>query len=588
MSSAAVLLVDASRHADAERLARVLRFFGVESQRASVADFVDATAQGGARVLCSAAAFTQLAAAINYDAAVAVAWTENVASAFVFAGADRATLAQAAAALTSSDTVAIREVGAGAEWSVTAKLPQICRSLSGVNLAVEGGGCALDLDDLRGSDAIIATSRASAFSRLSFRSVPVYLSAGGIIDIDAPLGGRWFDIRQHLVDAAPIVLYVRAAFERQVWTTSETRACLVIDDPLLKRRYGFVKFARLVSAMRRTDFATSVAFIPWNWRRSGQNTVRLFRAHPDRLSLSIHGCDHTGREFGGARRDWLTWKACHAAERMVRHETRTGIVHDRVMVFPQGVFSVTAMNVLKRGPFVGVVNTEVTSTDPITPPITIADYWGVAVMRYGEFPIYTRRYPAAGIENFAFDILLGKPCIVVVHHQDCRDDFRDVVALIERLNALNAQLHWGSLGDLIRRSYSERVMAGEFEIRLFAPVARLENTSPQPRRFRCTKQESEPDAIAEIHSGGTPLCFARHKDRIEFEVTLPSGTHTDLEIAFNSPAAVAATTGGDLCYKAKTLVRRQLCELRDSYIIGCMPALARAPRRYSPRARNSP
>ena len=82
------------------------------------------------------------------------------------------------------------------------------------------------------------------------------------------------------------------------------------------------------------------------------------------------------------------------------------------------------MAVLKRGDFIGTVNSEVISTDPQPRPITIADYWNVAVMNYSDFPIFTRRYPWAGVENFAFDILLGKPCLVVVHHNDCHDDCR--------------------------------------------------------------------------------------------------------------------------------------------------------------------
>jgi hypothetical protein len=43
---------------------------------------------------------------------------------------------------------------------------------------------------------------------------------------------------------------------------------LVIDDPLLKPRYGFLKFLPFLRLMQRHDFATSIAFIPWNWRRS--------------------------------------------------------------------------------------------------------------------------------------------------------------------------------------------------------------------------------------------------------------------------------------------------------------------------------
>jgi hypothetical protein len=60
------------------------------------------------------------------------------------------------------------------------------------------------------------------------------------------------------------------------------------------------------------------------------------------------------------------------------------------------------------------------STDAGQPALTIADLWAPAVMRYSSFPIFTRRYPWEGIENFAFDILLGKPALIVIHHDYCK------------------------------------------------------------------------------------------------------------------------------------------------------------------------
>ena len=62
------------------------------------------------------------------------------------------------------------------------------------------------------------------------------------------------------------------------------------------------------------------------------------------------------------------------------------------------------------------MNTEVAPAQRAANETTIADLWSVAIMRYGSFPIITRRYPSHGIENFAFDALLGKPCLIAAHH----------------------------------------------------------------------------------------------------------------------------------------------------------------------------
>src|SRR5437763_10142581 len=101
---------------------------------------------------------------------------------------------------------------------------------------------------------------------------------------------------------------------------------------------------------------------------------------------------------------------------MKRHESITGIRHDRIMVFPHGVFSEAATNVLRHTDFMAAVTNDIIGADSRPHTITIGDVWEIAVMRYNNFPIFTRRYPWEGIENFAFDALLGKPALIVIHH----------------------------------------------------------------------------------------------------------------------------------------------------------------------------
>ena len=74
--------------------------------------------------------------------------------------------------------------------------------------------------------------------------------------------------------------------------------------------------------------------------------ISLFKDNPKKYSLSIHGCDHTGAEFGSHDRDALRSKARQATDRMSGHELKTGLRHERIMVFPQGVFSEAAIGAL--------------------------------------------------------------------------------------------------------------------------------------------------------------------------------------------------------------------------------------------------
>ena len=97
--------------------------------------------------------------------------------------------------------------------------------------------------------------------------------------------------------------------------------------------------------------------------------------------------------------------------------------------------------VLKRNGFLAAVNTETSPADPTSVGTQIRDVWDVAIMRYGDFPIFTRRYAHHGLENFAFDLLLGKPCLIVSHHDFFKDGCAELIELIENLRSLNCSLH---------------------------------------------------------------------------------------------------------------------------------------------------
>jgi hypothetical protein len=366
-----------------------------------------------------------------------------------------------------------------------------------------------------------------------------------------------------------LVLYIQWAFIKSCWQAPEAAACLVIDDPLLQPRYGFLKFQHLLDLMRRHNFATSIAFIPWNWRRNNAKVVQLFKENPERLSLSIHGCDHTGGEFGGIHGGRLAWKSRESLARMRRHQSLTGLPHDTVMVFPQGVFSAQAMEVLKRSAFIGAVNTEVFSTDPDPPPITIADFWQPAVLNYSDFAIFTRRYASAGVENFAFDILLGKPCLVVAHHNDCYDDCRHIGEFMQRLNQLKVSLRWMSLAAAVRRSFRQReISPGVVEIEMYGSEVRIENPSGPKTTFRFRKRESEAGNIKAVHAAGQPVKwdFSEGGRGLTFEVELNPGESKIVTVTYHDYVAADGFAGEDLRYKLKVMLRRYLSEARDNYL----------------------
>ena len=131
-------------------------------------------------------------------------------------------------------------------------------------------------------------------------------------------------------------------------------------------------------------------------------------------------------------------------------------------------------------------------------------------MTYDDFPIYTRRYPAQGVENLAFDILLGKPYLVVIHHDFCRDGCARLVRFIDQLNALKWPLSWRNLGEVVQRSFRQRELAsGVVEIEMYGTELRVKNRSDQQKRFVIRRRESDPSAIKEIRAESDETSFCR-------------------------------------------------------------------------------
>ena len=563
MNEKALLLAGVAEKTSAERLEKILAVFGVPSERQTAAEFLAGSGSDQARLLCTAETFLEIAAVLekNPDAA------KKIHSAFVFAGNDPSALQKLAQAISGDELAKLVQTGKGTEWDVTDKLPEFCQSMSGLRVAVQNNGAALVFDGKKsGAEKIVFTSAGAAFVRFEFYGIPVFLSTAEVIDVTAPLAARDFDIRVHLLSALPVVLFVKWAFAEICWQPAETCACLIIDDPLLTPRYGFLDFEKLLGLMERLDFSTSIAFIPWNCERGSRKTTELFRNHKNRFSISIHGCDHTGGEYGDRDRDRLAWKSRQALQHMARHATRTGLPHDRVMVFPQGVFSEAAMSALKHGGFIGTVNSEVVSADPSPCMISVADYWGVALMNYSDFPIFTRRCPWLGVENFAFDILLGKPCLLCTHHNDFHDDGRHVEEFMARLVKLNAKLRWTNLAEVARRSFRQReISADAVAVEMFASEARVKNNSAQKKTFRICKRESASEAIQEIRVENQPVKWTAQENQICFETELNPGAQKTIVITFKA-LAVGNFSGESLGYRVKATVRRHLCEFRDNYV----------------------
>lgn len=205
-------------------------------------------------------------------------------------------------------------------------------------------------------------------------------------------------------------------------------ANIIIDDPLLRENYGFLNYRKLLNLMDRYNFHVTVAFIPWNYKRTDKNIAALFKDRPDRFSLCVHGCDHTGGEFGSTDLSYLDDKIKLATARMMEHERLTGVPFDRIMVFPQGVFTNEVLEVLKMNGYLAAVNTEL----PVNGQIT------------SDFPFF-RRYKPEDVRDCFYD-----PTFIVLHHDYFKNGYDRLTDFVDDLNTQSNNVKWDSLGNIVR------------------------------------------------------------------------------------------------------------------------------------------
>jgi hypothetical protein len=129
-------------------------------------------------------------------------------------------------------------------------------------------------------------------------------------------------------------------------------------------------------------------FHPWNWRPQQFESGAIIQDNPERLSLSIHGCDHTGGEFGSLNVSRLAWKSrSRCADVAASIQNRTAA--RAVMVFPQGVFFLQGDGSFETKPVPGCCEFRNSLHGSDGHTIKIEDYWQVGVLNYSEFPIFT-------------------------------------------------------------------------------------------------------------------------------------------------------------------------------------------------------
>jgi hypothetical protein len=394
------------------------------------------------------------------------------------------------------------------------------------------------------------------------RSSVFLLAESGLVDIETTIAPNT-SLRQWYAQLIAMGIFLRSTFGPACWTAPVTGATLILDDPYVKPRYGFVHYETLLRELERTGAALTLAFIPFNHARSDPQTIELLRQHADRFSIAVHGCDHTGGEFAGVDEKWLIGAADCALNRMDSHFRKTQMPFDRIMVFPQGRFSTRAIRALKICGFDAAVNTSPWPEDFHGNSLTVQDLLGVAVTRYENFPIFVRR-PPDDIFGDAFDAFFQKPVLAGEHHGFFRHGYGLFNRFIQDLSSLKTNLAWMPLGQTIAKSCVVRRDGGNRAVvRHFARVLKFRN--PADEILTCSFEKPEQgDGVEGVLLNGRKAPFVVGGGFLKYETALqPREELTATVLQCQRKRASRRTS---LKYVINSSARRILSDLRDNYL----------------------
>jgi hypothetical protein len=364
----------------------------------------------------------------------------------------------------------------------------------------------------------------------------------------------------------PHAMALRYAAGERCWRPCKAFASVIIDDPVLRRTFGFLKFESLRKLADQHTFHTSIAFIPHNFRRSSIRVTRMFIEDASHLSICFHGNDHTKAEFASTDRAFLNALLSSAEERMRIHHERTSLRCDRVMAFPQGNFSIEAMEVLKSRNFYAAVN-RVRHPRGQETHLTIGELAQPAVLRFGGFPLFIRNpIEETRDHDIAFNLFFGRPILIGEHH----DTFKDPQALVEvasRVNSMAPGVRWSNLEPLVCESVlMRREDENTYQVRAYSSVVRVTHDSTSKRRYLVMWPEgAKDDSIDQVLMDGAPY-GASNIDGSEMQLLaeIAPGCSSTFSVVYRNTHPTAKSLG--LIWNVRAFLRRRLSEFRDNYL----------------------
>jgi len=396
------------------------------------------------------------------------------------------------------------------------------------------------------------------------RAEILFVASEDVADLNAEVGNA--PLSEYFSRLLPHAMALRYVAGDECWRASKAHASIIIDDPLLRKSYGFLNFESLLHLAQQHKFHAVIAFIPHNFKRNSPRITRMFQKNASHLSICFHGNDHTEGEFASTDLTLLDTLVRVAEDRMGQQEQMNGLPCDRVMVFPQGGFSTEAMKVLKSHNFYAAVNTV---PHPAEQPVRlkVSELAQPAVLRYGGFPLFVRK-PIRQTQNhdIAFNLFFGRPILIVEHHEVFQLP-QSLVEIAARINSMAPEVHWSNLATVVCGSTLSRTSPdGVHHVRPYACTVRISNDSGSIRHYSIDWGDSFDDvSIEQVLMDGQPYSeFEIDDGGLRLSAELGPGSSRTFSLVHRNIHVTVSNLG--FRWNAQAFLRRRLSEVRDNYL----------------------
>jgi len=357
----------------------------------------------------------------------------------------------------------------------------------------------------------------------------------------------------------PILHFAQEVSE---WELPPPRATLMFDDPNLHwKSYGYINYERIIQHASRYNYHASFATVPMDsWYVHGR-TAHLFRENPSRVSLLIHGNDHTYFELTKvSTRKKQEALAAQALRRIQRLERLVGLDVPRVMAPPHGACCYGMANILLRTGFEAacisrssLMKRNPNSVWPITIGMNPAEFFG------GGLPIIPR-YNIRWDETYPlFAAFLGQPIIPVGHHDDASSGLDFLRQSADLINSVD-RVRWMDMKSIARTNFCTRRDGETLHIKMYSRKIRLR--VPDGFKHLCVHRpwlDGNTEEKLQLIKAGPVVEIIKSCQREHISVR----EGEDIEVASIFPNMIDHQKVRIFRSPPWAIARRQLCEGRD-------------------------